>query len=93
MTSRRLVLLALVVLFALHHDLWWWDEAEPLVLGFIPIGLAWHALISFSAAIVWLLAVKFCWPKYLDDEDATDNDATDEVAADTVADAANGEVH
>lgn len=53
MTSRRLVLLALVVLFALHHDLWWW-EADDRVLG-LPIGLAWHVLLCLAVALTMAL--------------------------------------
>jgi hypothetical protein len=52
-TSRRLVLLALVVLFALHHDLWWW-EADDRVLG-LPIGLAWHVLLCLAVALTMAL--------------------------------------
>jgi hypothetical protein len=47
--SRRLVLLALIVLFALHHDLWWWDSDDRL-FG-LPIGLAWHVLLCLGVAL------------------------------------------
>ena len=53
MTSRRLVVLALVVLFALHHDLWWWD-ADDRVLG-LPIGLTWHVVLCFAVAVTMAL--------------------------------------
>ncbi len=53
MTSRRLVLLALVVLFALRHDLWWWN-ADDRVLG-LPIGLAWHVLLCLAVALTMAL--------------------------------------
>ena len=53
MTSRRLVLLALVVLFALHHDLWWWD-ADDRLLG-LPIGLTWHVLLCLAVALAMAL--------------------------------------
>lgn len=59
----------IVLLAVLHHDIWWWDSAEPLVFGFIPIGLAWHAGISIGAGIVWFLAVRYCWPAGLDAEE------------------------
>jgi hypothetical protein len=52
-TSRRLVLLALVVLFALRHDLWWWN-ADDRVLG-LPIGLAWHVLLCVAVALTMAL--------------------------------------
>ncbi len=53
MTSRRLVLIALAVLFALHHDLWWWD-ADDRVLG-LPIGLTWHVMLCFAVAVTMAL--------------------------------------
>ena len=69
---RRLVYGLLILLAVLHQDFWWWDTAEPLVLGFVPIGLAFHAGISVAAAVLWALAVKYCWP--------ADVDALDTVA-------------
>ena len=66
---RTLVIALIILLAILHHDWWWWDSKEPLVLGFMPIGLAWHAGISLAAGLVGLVAVKFCWPEHLDDEE------------------------
>ena len=46
---RTLVIALIILLAILHHDWWWWDSKEPLVLGFMPIGLAWHlSLIHIS---------------------------------------------
>jgi len=64
---KVVVVLLLLALCVLHHDLWWWDTPAPLVLGFIPIGLAWHTGISIAAGIVWWLAVTSCWPHELDE--------------------------
>lgn len=72
---KIVVLLLLVALAILHHDWWWWNEAKPLVLGFIPIGLAWHAGISIAAAAVWFLATRFAWPEHLDDAGGDEGDA------------------
>ena len=65
---RRLVFGLIVLLAVLHQDYWWWDSIDPLVLGFIPIGLAYHAGVSIVAAIMWALAIKYCWPDHLEDE-------------------------
>ena len=63
---------SLIVLLAIvHQDFWWWDRIDPLVFGFIPIGLAYHAGVSITAAILWALAVKYCWPAIADDDDRT----------------------
>ena len=63
---RNLVWILVVLLFILHQDFWWWDDVEPMVFGFMPIGLAYHAGISVASGIVWALAVRYCWPKDVD---------------------------
>jgi hypothetical protein len=47
--SRRGVF-ALVALYLLHNDLWWWDD-PTLVLG-LPIGLTYHLLLCLATAAV-----------------------------------------
>ncbi|MGE3182492.1 MAG: DUF3311 domain-containing protein [Phycisphaerae bacterium] len=64
---KAIVALLLVLLMVLHHDVWNWKTHEPLIFGFVPIGLAWHMGISLGAGLVWFLAVKFCWPQDVDD--------------------------
>lgn len=66
---RKLVYALIVVLAVLHQDFWWWDDAETLVFGFLPIGLAYHAGISIAAAVLWALAVRHCWPAGVDDRE------------------------
>ena len=53
MSPRRAVLAALLVLFALHHDLWWWDS-DDRVLG-LPIGLTWHVALCLAVAAAMAL--------------------------------------
>jgi len=62
------VLLTLLILgvYILHQDFWNWKIAEPLVLGFLPIGLAYHAGYSILAAILMAILVKVAWPKHLE---------------------------
>lgn len=50
MKSRLTVLVALLVLFALHHDLWWWS-ADDRVFG-LPIGLAWQVALCLAVSVV-----------------------------------------
>lgn len=66
---KTVVVVLILALCVLHHDIWWWNDAEPLIFGFMPIGLAWHTAISFAAGFVWWLAVKFWWPKGLEEHD------------------------
>lgn len=51
----------IILLVVLHQDFWFWDS-DYLVFGFLPIGLAYHVGISIAAAVVWGLAIKYCWP-------------------------------
>ena len=37
-----------------------------LLFGFLPIGLAYHALFSVACGVVWALAVRFAWPAELE---------------------------
>ena len=58
----KYLLCGLVIgLLVVHQDNWFWDDPH-LVFGFLPIGLAYHAGISIAAAVVWWLAIQFCWP-------------------------------
>jgi hypothetical protein len=59
---KRIVVLLVALLLILHQDFWWWDSIDPLIFGFVPIGLAYHMGLSIAAAMVWWLAMKFCWP-------------------------------
>ena len=61
-SARTLIWIAVIALIVLHQDFWFWDTYEPLVFGFLPIGLAYHVGLSIAAAIVWFFATKFCWP-------------------------------
>jgi hypothetical protein len=63
--TAALTLLILVV-YLLHQDFWNWKKAEPLVFGFLPIGLAYQAGYSILAALLMAVLVKFAWPKHLE---------------------------
>jgi hypothetical protein len=65
MKTLLLTLLVLAV-YALHQDFWNWKKADPLVFGFLPIGLAYHAAYSLLASITMAVLVKFAWPKHLE---------------------------
>jgi hypothetical protein len=67
-TLKTILLTVLVVaVYVLHQDFWNWKAAEPLVFGFLPIGLAYQAGYSVLAAVTMALLVKFAWPKHLED--------------------------
>ncbi len=66
MKALLLTLLALSV-FVLHQDFWNWQSYKPLIFGFLPIGLAYHAAFSILCAIMMALFVKFAWPGELEE--------------------------
>ncbi len=74
-------LLALLVIgvYLLHQDCWNWNRAEPLVFGFVPIGLAYHAAYSLLAVLLMAVLVRFAWPRELDEleHQTTDRSARD----------------
>ena len=55
-----------VVLAILHQDAWNWDNSN-LVLGFLPVGLAYHAGYSIVAATFWAIVIKLAWPHHLEE--------------------------
>ncbi len=72
-TRALLLTLFVLVVYVLHQDSWNWKKADPLILGFLPIGLAYHAGYSILAAITMAVLVKFAWPKHLENiESAAD---------------------
>jgi hypothetical protein len=60
------LVLATALLYVLHQDVWFWRSARPLVFGFLPVGLFYHALFSVAAAGLMALLVRFAWPGHLE---------------------------
>ena len=56
---------AIVLLAVLHQDFWFWDD-RTLVFGFLPMGLAYHALYSIAAAALWFAAIRLAWPVHIE---------------------------
>jgi hypothetical protein len=83
--GRNLIVILVLALAILHQDFWFWDS-DTLVLGFMPIGLAYHAMYSIVAACLWALAIKIAWPHHLeavaDESHTTAPGFTAEEAAD-----------
>ncbi|HEU0040700.1 MAG TPA: DUF3311 domain-containing protein [Verrucomicrobiae bacterium] len=66
MFKKLLLSLMVLAVFLLHQDFWNWNRTEPLMFGFLPFGLAYHAAYAVLAAIMMALLVKFAWPADLD---------------------------
>ena len=70
-SNGKLVIICLVILLIiLHHDVWNWDNKEP-VFGFMPMALLWQSGISIGAGVTWFLATKIAWPDFSEDEEET----------------------
>ncbi len=63
-----LLVLVVIAIYVLHQDFWFWRTARPLIFGFLPIGLFYHALFSVAASGVMWLLVKYAWPSHLEQE-------------------------
>lgn len=66
MKNARLAL-AVAALYALHQDVWFWRAARPLVFGFVPIGLFYHACFCVASSLLMWLLVSQAWPAHLEE--------------------------
>lgn len=66
---RRLLGLLLLILLVviLRHDYWQWNTPGYLLLGFLPVGLWWQAMVSIAAAVMMGILVRVAWPQNLQD--------------------------
>ena len=55
-------------LYVLHQDFWFWRRAHPLILGFIPVGLFYHACYTVVTALVMWMLVRQAWPSHLEED-------------------------
>lgn len=63
---RFILASVVIVVYFLHQDVWFWRTARPLIFGFLPIGLFYHAAFCLLCSAVMMLLVKFAWPLNLD---------------------------
>jgi hypothetical protein len=61
-----LVGLVITLVYVLHQDVWLWRSARPLVFGFLPAGLAYHAGYTIAISLLMWLLVKYRWPSHLE---------------------------
>jgi hypothetical protein len=65
--KQFLLVIAILALYLLHQDFWFWRTAAPIVFGFLPIGLFYHVCYTLAiSALMWLL-VKHMWPSHLEE--------------------------
>ena len=78
--KRAFLIVAIIALYVLHQDFWFWRTARPLAFGFLPVGLTYHAVYSAAAALLMWLLVKYAWPSHLEEEVEHLNAATTDRA-------------
>ncbi len=61
---KHLLYLGLIILFALHNDLWLWNDTR-LFAG-IPSGLMYHIIFCVAATVVMTGLTFFAWPEGLE---------------------------
>ena len=66
MSTRVVIVVSVAALYLLHQDIWFWRTARPLVFGFLPVGLAYHAAFCLAAAALMWMLTKTAWPSHLD---------------------------
>jgi hypothetical protein len=67
--KRLLLFLFILAVYAAHQDSWNWAKSDPLVFGFLPPGLAYHAAYSIATAAMMAVLVKVAWPKHLEEQE------------------------
>jgi hypothetical protein len=58
-----------VVLYLLHQDVWFWRTAQPIVFGFLPIGLFYHICYTLAVVVLMGVLVHYAWPAHLEQEE------------------------
>jgi len=71
--KRALLMIIVGVLYVLHQDFWFWRAARPLVFGFLPVGLFYHACYTVATVLVMILLVRIAWPSELEEGMADDD--------------------
>jgi hypothetical protein len=67
--SPRIAAFVIALVATLHQDFWFWREARPLVFGFMPIGLFYHAVFTLACAVLMWWLVSTMWPTHLERPD------------------------
>jgi len=55
------------LVYLLHQDFWFWRSARPLVFGFLPVGLFYHAAYTVGISLLMWILVRTHWPSHLED--------------------------
>jgi hypothetical protein len=65
-TKGKLAWGFVLLVTALHMDFCWWDSTA-VVLGFVPLTLAYQVGITIAAALAWALVMRHAWPREVEE--------------------------
>jgi hypothetical protein len=65
--KRPLLVAAVIALYLLHQDFWFWRASAPLAFGFLPIGLFYHVCYTLVISVLMWLLVRHTWPSHLEE--------------------------
>ena len=66
--KRALLAIIVIALYVLHQDVWFWRAAHPIVFGFLPVGLFYHACFTLAVSLLLLVMVRHAWPAHLEED-------------------------
>ena len=69
MLTRILFAVSIAALYVLHQDLWFWRSPRPLLFGFLPPALWYHALYCGATALLMWALTRAAWPAHLESAD------------------------
>ena len=69
MMRKFLLFLLVALVYAAHQDFWNWHKADPMVFGFLPAGLAYHAGYAILCSALMAVLVETAWPKHLETDE------------------------
>jgi hypothetical protein len=75
---KRLLYVVLLLVAVLHQDFWFWSDST-LVVGFLPAGLAYHAVYTLIVALLMWLLAEYAWPTHLEEDPSATIQAADET--------------
>ena len=72
--QAALIALITALVYVLHQDFWFWRAARPLVFGFLPIGLFYHAAYTVAISVFMFVLVRRAWPSHLEEPEPQPRD-------------------
>lgn len=68
-TARVGWFLVITAVYLLHQDVWFFRQARPLLFGFLPVGLTYHALYCVAVSMLMWALTRLAWPSHLEDRE------------------------